>query len=64
MDVHELGEKNKAIPAWIRLCVALPLIGLAAYWVFDYHGVYKWLAELEIKLFGGYYAFITGMLTF
>ena len=64
MGIEELGQKNRAIPGWIRFLVAAPLLGLASYWTFGYHGLYKWMAELQLSWFDAYQVIITGMLTY
>ncbi|GEM_PF-6528792 len=64
MKIEELGEKNRAIPGWIRFLVAAPLIGIASYWVFDYRGIYRWLAELQLSLFDEYHVFLSAILTY
>jgi len=64
MNIEELGQKNRAIPGWLRFLVAAPFLGIASYWVFGYHGLYRILAELEMSIFGAYEVFITGAVTY
>ncbi|MCI0377727.1 MAG: hypothetical protein L0215_08985 [Gemmataceae bacterium] len=39
------------------------MLGLGAYWWYSYSGVYRWLAELQIGIFGAYFAGYTGIFT-
>jgi hypothetical protein len=64
MNIEELGQKNRAIPGWLRFLVAAPFLGIASYWVFGYHGLYRVLAELEMSIFGAYEVFLTGAITY
>ncbi len=57
-----MSRLTLGIPQKIRDAAALGCLALAAYFGFTYSGPFRWLAELEMRLMGRYYTFLTGML--
>lgn len=43
----------------LQFVILLPTIALTAWWGWSYSGPYKWLASLQINLFGGYHPALT-----
>lgn len=41
---------------------SLIILGLGLYWWYTFSGPYRWLADLQISIFGSYGVFITGIL--
>lgn len=52
-----------AIPLVLRLAAIGVGLGVPIYWWFTYSGLYRWLAEVQIGWFDGYYAILTGVLS-
>ncbi len=43
----------------VALLMTVVYIGLTLYWSLSYSGLYKWVAEMQIDMFGGYEETIT-----
>lgn len=53
----------QALPNGLRILALVVGLGLPIYWWITYSGLYRWLAEVQIGWFDGYYAILTGLLT-
>lgn len=62
-QLEQRGKQNSQVPGWIRLLLVVPPIALGLYWSYTYTGLYRWLAELQIDLFGGYYIWLSAILS-
>ena len=64
METNKRDKENQQIPLWIRIAIVGSLLALTIYFIYGYHGVYKWLAELQIYLFDAYFPVVSGIFTF
>lgn len=59
----ELGMKARSVAAVVRIPLVLLAMGLPIFWMVTYSGVYRWLAELQLRAVGSYGLLATGVFT-
>ena len=43
-----LRSYSMRVPLWIRLVLLAPAFLIPAYWMWDYSGLYRWVAEVQM----------------
>lgn len=51
------------VPAFLRISVIIAFFALAGYWWYDFSGIYKLLAKIQLNLFNAYLPILTGLFT-
>jgi hypothetical protein len=60
---EESKQRNLLIPLWIRLTFILGPLLLGIYWWYTFTGLYRWITNLQLYLFGQYYEIYGGLVT-
>jgi hypothetical protein len=58
--LNSFQQRNAQVSRLVRSLITGPLLGVAIYWWLTYSGLYRLLAEWELRAFGAYRPFYTG----
>ncbi|MCB9234036.1 MAG: hypothetical protein H6581_20435 [Bacteroidia bacterium] len=60
--LNNLSENARKVPAWIRICLMVPVLGLAGWWIATGTGVYYAVASYQAGLFDGEHYLVLSIL--